>query len=72
MNKKIIVAIDLSNLNKSLKLYIICCMISSIQYFIQKKYIDEYYDDSVDKTNKIEKDERIIKNNGTCINHYEL
>ncbi|MDB4613894.1 ABC transporter transmembrane domain-containing protein, partial [bacterium] len=32
-------------INKSLKLYIICCMISSIQYFIQKKYIDEYYND---------------------------
>tara|TARA_Y100000389_G_scaffold35665_1_gene30333 strand:+ start:2232 stop:3872 length:1641 start_codon:yes stop_codon:yes gene_type:complete len=49
-------------INKSLKLYIICCMISSIQYFIQKKYIDEYYNDSVDKTNKIEQDERKIVN----------
>ena len=37
-------------------------MISSIQYFIQKKYIDEYYNDSVDKTNKIEQDERKIVN----------
>ena len=49
-------------INKSLKLYIICCMISSIQYFIQKKYIDDYYNDSVDKTNKIEQDERKIVN----------
>lgn len=49
-------------INKSLKLYIICCMISSIQYFIQKKYIDDYYNDSVDKTNKIESDERKIVN----------
>ena len=49
-------------LNKSFKLYIICCMISSIQYFIQKKYIDEYYNNSVDKTNKNEKDERKIVN----------
>ena len=48
--------------NKSFKLYIICCMISSIQYFIQKKYIDEYYNDSVNKTNKIEQDERKIVN----------
>jgi len=48
--------------NKSFKLYIICCIISSIQYFIQKKYIDEYYNDSVDKTNKIEQDERKIVN----------
>jgi len=49
-------------INKSLKLYIICCMISSIQYFIQKKYIDEYYNNSVDKTNKIEQGERKIVN----------
>lgn len=49
-------------INKSLKLYVICCMISSIQYFIQKKYIDDYYNDSVDKTNKIEQDERKIVN----------
>tara|TARA_B000000477_G_scaffold52176_2_gene43852 strand:+ start:12204 stop:13844 length:1641 start_codon:yes stop_codon:yes gene_type:complete len=49
-------------INKSLKLYIICCMISSIQYFIQKKYIDEYYNDSVDKTNKIEQNEKKIVN----------
>jgi ABC-type bacteriocin/lantibiotic exporter with double-glycine peptidase domain len=48
--------------NKSFKLYIICCMISSIQYFIQKKYIDKYYNDSVNKTNKIEQDERKIVN----------
>ena len=47
-------------INKSSKLYIICCMISSIQYFIQKKYIDTYYNDSVDKTNKIEQEERKI------------
>tara|TARA_B110000114_G_scaffold1645_1_gene1554 strand:+ start:49 stop:1176 length:1128 start_codon:yes stop_codon:yes gene_type:complete len=37
-------------------------MISSIQYFIQKKYIDKYYNDSVNKTNKIEQDERKIVN----------
>lgn len=49
-------------INKSLKLYVICCMISSIQYFIQKKYIDDYYNDSIDKTNKIEQDERKIVN----------
>ena len=49
-------------INKSLKLYIICCMISSIQYFIQKKYIDDYYNNSVDKTNKIEQEERKIVN----------
>lgn len=47
-------------INKSLKLYIVCCIISSLQYFIQKKYIDIYYHNSVDKTNKIEKDERKI------------
>ena len=47
-------------INKSLKLYIVCCIISSFQYFIQKKYIDIYYHNSVDKTNKIEKDERKI------------
>jgi len=47
-------------INKSFKLYIICCAMSTIQFFIQKLYIDKYYHESIDKTNKIEKDERRI------------